>query len=490
VDTKHRRHVVSGRETLARMDIAVGDVMADLGGDPIVEWHRVIAIELDILHGDNHSVTMLSGTSTAPREAPEFVDHELVVREARRRQRRRWVLIAVLLVASASVAAVIVGSSGGGGTSGRTSHAPARSHKVAPVATRGLSLSGGDLDPIDLTPDPAGDGVWFLGATAAGTASIYRWNGSKLTTYVLGNPAGDPQFTFGIQVGLAITSSEQPWVGINSTLLTVNTVTRATRTVSLPAPCTNPAIESPQLSAAQKVQDIQSLAINPDGVIAIVRSGANCVQIYDQGTNTFRTIALPPNHEPQQVAYDSSGELAVATTVLNSPQSGTSGVDNDVDLVSTSGKVASVSVGSVAVVSVASPATGFVTAGGQNEVDFLSDTGRITPFELFGSRSVNLEVGTPAYRLSDGSVVAATTSGFAVLNSSRSAGSLLSLGTFDCWGAGGARQSATSPTPPAKMRCDNHPTDFAVDSMGDIWFSEAGTGDSLREVEASSYVSK
>jgi streptogramin lyase len=477
---------VGGRQSLAGMNFTTCDVVANPSGDLVMEEHRITAIKLDRPHGDNHSVTIMSRTLTAPRAASEIVDHELVIREARRRQRRRWLVITVIIVVATCVAAIVAGSTGGSVTSGRRSPGPARSHRVAPVTTRGLPLSG-NVNPIDLTPDPSGDGVWFLASSAA-SASIYRWNGSKLTSYVLGDPASDPQLMFGIQAGLAVTTSGQPWVGIGATLYTVDVATSVVRSVELPAPCTNQAIESPQLNAAQKSQDIQSLATSPDGIIAITRSGANCVQTYDPRTNTFRQIALPAGHEPLQVAYDSSGELAVATTVSNSSESGSSGVDDDMDLVNPSGKVSSVSVDAVTVEAATGPYSGFVAAGGQGEVDTLSDSGAVTPSVLSGHPTVTLEVGTPAYRLSNGSVIAATTNGFAVLNSSNSGGSLIGLGSFDCSGASIPPQPGVSSAPPTKMTCENHPLDFAVDSRGNIWFSAAGPGDPVREVQASSYI--
>jgi hypothetical protein len=133
VDAQDRCHVVGGRQTLAGTDIAVCDVATDLRSDLVMQGHAVVAVKLDVTHGDNHSVTIVSGTSTALKEAPDLVGPELVVREARRRQRRRWLVIAVVIVASACVAAAIVGLTGGRVTSRHPSLRPARIHKVPPV---------------------------------------------------------------------------------------------------------------------------------------------------------------------------------------------------------------------------------------------------------------------------------------------------------------------------------------------------------------------
>ncbi len=86
-------------------------------------------------HGDKHSVTIVTGTRTAPKDvpAPDLVDHELVIREARRRQRQRWLVIALVIVAMAGLAAAIVGFTSEGTTARHPSARPARTHKVTPV---------------------------------------------------------------------------------------------------------------------------------------------------------------------------------------------------------------------------------------------------------------------------------------------------------------------------------------------------------------------
>ena len=109
-----------------------------------MQGHVVVSVKLDMTHGDNHSVTIVSRTNTALREAPDLVDHELVaelvIREARRRQRRRWVLIAVVIVTAACLAAAIVGLTGGGAPSRHPSARPTRTQKVTPVAPTTASI--------------------------------------------------------------------------------------------------------------------------------------------------------------------------------------------------------------------------------------------------------------------------------------------------------------------------------------------------------------
>jgi DNA-binding beta-propeller fold protein YncE len=126
VDIQDGRHVVGGRQSLTGTNIAVGNVPADLRGHLVMKGHGVVAVSLDTAHGDNHSVIIVLGSTTALKEAPapDPVDHDLVIREARRRQRRRWLVIGAVIVVVAGAAAAIVGLTG----------APARKHSTAPPA--------------------------------------------------------------------------------------------------------------------------------------------------------------------------------------------------------------------------------------------------------------------------------------------------------------------------------------------------------------------
>ena len=116
MDAQDRSHVVGGRKALSGADITAGDVPADLGRHVLMEGHGVVPISLDTTHGDKHSVIIVSESTTALREAPapDFVDHDLVVREARRRQRRRWSAIGASIALLAAVSGVVLISSATG----------------------------------------------------------------------------------------------------------------------------------------------------------------------------------------------------------------------------------------------------------------------------------------------------------------------------------------------------------------------------------------
>jgi hypothetical protein len=98
---------------LPRTYVAVRNVSAQFCRDQVMQRHRLVSINLDMTHGDKHSVTIVLDTRTTPQEAPapQLVDHELVIREARRRQHRRWLLVAALIGLPAAVFGVLLFSS-------------------------------------------------------------------------------------------------------------------------------------------------------------------------------------------------------------------------------------------------------------------------------------------------------------------------------------------------------------------------------------------
>jgi sugar lactone lactonase YvrE len=134
VDTQDGRHVVGGGQSLTRLDIAVGNVATDLGGHLVMKSHGVVPIDLDSVHGDNHSVIIVSDTKTSLKEVPtlDYVDHDLVIREARRRQRRRWLAIGAVIVVVACAATAFVGLTSGVPARTRSAARPAPIHKITP----------------------------------------------------------------------------------------------------------------------------------------------------------------------------------------------------------------------------------------------------------------------------------------------------------------------------------------------------------------------
>jgi len=114
VDPQYDRHVFGGWEALTRSHVSICNVLANLGRYLIVQGDG-IAEQLDILHGNMQSITIMATTRTDPRVRPMPEDPEqLVVREARRRQRRRQLLLGITILAVATIAIALWFSFGSG----------------------------------------------------------------------------------------------------------------------------------------------------------------------------------------------------------------------------------------------------------------------------------------------------------------------------------------------------------------------------------------
>jgi len=149
---------VGGWKALAGTDVTVCNVSTDLSGDLVVERHAFVLVALDIAHDDNHSVIIVSGTSTALKErpAPDLAEHELVVREARRRQRRRWLGISAAVMTASALAVTTIALTGGRSATKVPVARPAQIHKVTPIGRADFTgVIRGTLETCGPGPSPA-----------------------------------------------------------------------------------------------------------------------------------------------------------------------------------------------------------------------------------------------------------------------------------------------------------------------------------------------
>jgi hypothetical protein len=194
MDAKDCRHILRRRKALTRPHIAVGDVTANLGGDLIVERQRAVPAQLDILHSNRQSITIMWEGPTALKDRPAAgtFPPEAVIREARQRRRRRW-LVAVLIVAAfvlVGTAAGLVANSGGKVPAPISPSTPKAippsvrpNHSVLPGTTQLVWIASGGLhlgNPIQGTDRVIAE----VDATAARLVAI----GSRVYFFRRGGP--------------------------------------------------------------------------------------------------------------------------------------------------------------------------------------------------------------------------------------------------------------------------------------------------------------
>jgi NHL repeat len=328
VDTQDCRHVTGGRQSLTGTDIAVGNIPANLARHLVMERHGTVVVNLDTPHGDKDSVIIVSGSSTALKEAPgpAFVDHDLVIREARRRQRRRWLVIGTVIVAATCAVAAIVGLTGGAQPRKNLLAArPAQSHKVTPpkpaasevVPERPSSLAIGPNGNLYMADDLRNqvlerlpNGV-FKPVVGNGTVG-FSGDGGQATNAELNYPAG---LTFGPDGTLYIADQNNGRIRAVSSSGVISTVAGSGTGLGW-VPNGTPALQASLEPFA--------MAFGPGGLL-YVTSGQQVLRLKADGT--FTTVlgvrdesgqpgiggpAVDASADgPTGLAFDSSGNLYV-----------------------------------------------------------------------------------------------------------------------------------------------------------------------------------
>jgi hypothetical protein len=93
-------------------------------------------------HGDKHSVIIVSSVKAAPKEAtaPDLVDHDLVIREAKRRQRRRWIAVGAIILVAVCLVVALVGFTGSRPVPTHPAARHPRTHKTAATGSTTLGV--------------------------------------------------------------------------------------------------------------------------------------------------------------------------------------------------------------------------------------------------------------------------------------------------------------------------------------------------------------
>jgi len=145
---------------------------------------------------------------------------------------------------------------------------------------------------------PAG-GVWF--AAASNQLTLFHLSDrGKLRSVRLATPGSSPRSATGL--GLAVSSSGVVWISVSATLIRYDPRSAIVSSWQVPAvPSRRP---PPRI--------VYSVAVGPDGEVALATSQSSSVQVLDPRSGTFSDYLLPDRtDEPLAVGYAQDGTLGV-----------------------------------------------------------------------------------------------------------------------------------------------------------------------------------
>jgi hypothetical protein len=348
----------------------------------------------------------------------------------------------------------------------------------------------GYSNPIALASDSAEPGVWFLAENAT-DVSVFRWDGatSTLQRYSLGNPTSG-NLVFGVQAALAVSPNGTVWAGINSTLIRLDPSTGAIRIIPIPTPADNAIAESHRPPQIQGVHDIEAIAVNSAGNLAVATSASNSVEFYNDTTQEFAQMSLAGGGEPLDLAYLSDGTLGIATTDWDNPDGG--GTDL-VELVGPSGQLGQAHVDAT---NISAGGTAFVVTAGGSSLAQVAPGSSLDPTSNLSATNITnipvsnmqLLVGSPALSFGNGSVLASTKDGFVKLNLASQQAVAFDLPTYSCSGLSVPPQpGGPSVEPPVTKTCQSYPLSYSVDVDGNVWFTSSGAGSTVNEISSGSF---
>ncbi|HEY3904996.1 MAG TPA: hypothetical protein VGM14_13885, partial [Streptosporangiaceae bacterium] len=241
----------------------------------------------------------------------------IIVEGARLRRKRRMAkAAAAALICGLVPAGVVIGQSGAG---------PAP-RVAAPVGARWLDTNRLGIDLVQssvrnavslphqyqrvssLVGDATRPGVWFWGTTSSRISLFHLNRNDTLKTWPV-LPLSRRLRT-GSASGFAVTATGVAWLGLNSTLIRIETRTGQVRSWTIPA-----------LRAAGTGRPaVEALAADANGQIAIAMSNSSAIALFSQRTGRFTEMTMPVStYEPQSLAYARDGTLGVSFTDSNHP---------------------------------------------------------------------------------------------------------------------------------------------------------------------------
>ncbi|HEX9030754.1 MAG TPA: hypothetical protein VF834_02835 [Streptosporangiaceae bacterium] len=173
-------------------------------------------------------------------------------------------------------------------------------------------------DPIiSLAGDQSGDGVWFWGESSQLKVYHLSRDGQLKTWSVL--PLTE-SLRVGGAAGFAVTSAGVVWLGLNTTLISLDTRTGQVRSWQIPAPSGNPAAASYGPPGSNASYEVQALAAAPGGDVAVAKVRSSSVQVLDPATGRFHQVMMPSQDDaPVALGFARDGALGVGYQHVGKP---------------------------------------------------------------------------------------------------------------------------------------------------------------------------
>jgi len=161
-----------------------------------------------------------------------------------------------------------------------------------------------------LIGDPNGASVWFWDSSRT-QDTIFRENArGKVAAWPVSS--GSSYAPEEARSGFAVSGAGTAWLGINSTLVELDSLTGRVRRWHIPPPRDNPGAERHLPPALEGLHAVQALAVGPTGQVAVAMTNSSSVQEFSPRTDSFAMLPMPTNNdEPLSLAYSPTGILGV-----------------------------------------------------------------------------------------------------------------------------------------------------------------------------------
>jgi hypothetical protein len=389
---------------------------------------------------------------------------------------------------AAAVAAIVVGLTACAATSGSPGSVSNPSASTRAVTLAKLTFGAAPLpvgfdQPTTLTGDSLGVGVYFL-AESPTDARVFHWDGQALRSWSIGDPAQDRDLVSGIQNSIAAGRDATVWVGLNNTLIALDTSTGEVKTMVIPALTASNAADDLRPTNLRGWHPILALALAPGGDLAVIRGAALDVTVRDHASGKFAQVPVSSSTQPASIAYDQSGTLAVSSYAVSATKADLS-----------AGTLQLLRPGANAMTAPASTSGGTVMARPNGGFILVSSLPAFTAITVSADgvqtpqrpiqATAQLAVQGPSAVVSTSVVALGTTTGFALFDMTSGAEQDLNFPTSQCDPNGAAIPLGPSPVSrPTSVVCGSRALALSVDSTGTLWSLTSGPGAAIAQVRS------